>query len=66
MNVEIINVDGGKIIDSVPGMPFVDEFGNTDIAFVLDDEVVLLSEMEDNSLYENCVFFQMHEKNSKN
>lgn len=57
LNIKIVNVDGGEILDSVPGMPFIDENGETDIAFVLDDEVVLLSEMEENPLFENCGWF---------
>lgn len=54
LNVTIVNVDGGGILDSVVGVPFLDENKEVDIAFAVEDEVILLSELEENPLLQNC------------
>lgn len=57
LNVTIVNVDGGEILDSVVGVPFLDENKEVDIAFAVEDEVILLSELEENPLLQNCGWF---------
>lgn len=46
--------DGEPIIDTLIGAPFVDENGNFDAVFDCDGEYILLSELQDAGMIENC------------
>lgn len=46
--------DGELIVDTLIGAPFVDENGNFDAVFECDGEYILLSELQDAGMIENC------------
>lgn len=46
--------DGEPIVDTLIGAPFVDENGNFDAVFECDGEYILLSELQDAGMIENC------------
>lgn len=52
----LVDEEGNTNIDSIFGVPFVDENGNLDCVFDCDDEYVLLSELKSAGMIENCAF----------
>lgn len=57
LTVTATNVDGGEIVDKILGVPFVNDDQEIDIAFNVEDEVILLSELQENGALENCGWF---------
>lgn len=58
LTATLIDEDGNVIIDSMSGVPFVDENGNLDCVFDCDGEYILLSELQDAGMIENCGWFK--------
>lgn len=58
LTATLIDEDGNVIIDSMSGVPFVDENGNLDCVFDYDGEYILLSELQDAGMIENCGWFK--------
>ena len=54
LTATLIDGEGNVIIDSMSGVPFVDENGNLDCVFDCDGEYILLSELQDVGMIENC------------
>lgn len=58
LTATLIDEDGNVIIDSMSGVPFVDENGNLDCVFDCDGDYILLSELQDAGMIENCGWFK--------
>lgn len=58
LTATLIDEEGNVIIDSMSGVPFVDENGNLDCVFDCDGEYILLSELQDAGMIENCGWFK--------
>lgn len=58
LTATIIDEEGNAIIDSMSGVPYVDENGNLDCVFDCDGELILLSELQDAGMIENCGWFK--------
>lgn len=58
LTATLIDEEGNAIIDSMSGVPFVDENGNLDCVFDCDGEYILLSELQDAGMIENCGWFK--------
>ena len=58
LTATLIDGEGNVIIDSMSGVPFVDENGNLDCVFDCDGEYILLSELQDVGMIENCGWFK--------
>lgn len=55
---EIVDENGTEtLIDKMEGLLLVDENGNFDVAFVCEGEILLLSEMQEKGLIDNCGLF---------
>ncbi|MDD4001146.1 MAG: hypothetical protein PHX62_09715, partial [Bacilli bacterium] len=50
----LLNEGGTEIVDTMIGVPFVDENGNFDAVFDCDGEFLLLSELREAGMIENC------------
>ncbi len=53
----LMNSNGVAEVEEIKGQAFYDENGNIDATLNLDGEIVLLSEMQDNGMIENCGWF---------
>ena len=58
LTATLIDGEGNVIIDSMSGVPFVDENRNLDCVFDCDGEYILLSELQDVGMIENCGWFK--------
>ena len=58
LTATLIDEEGNSIIDTMSGVPFVDENGDLDCVFDCDGEYVLLSELRDAGMIENCGWFK--------
>lgn len=58
LKVEIENVDGGIILDSVEGVPCLNDKGEIDIVFDVDGEIVLLNDLVNNGILQQCGWFK--------
>lgn len=58
LNATLICENNIEIIDKVPGLLSLNEDVYADILFSLDDELVWLSEISDNSVVEQCGWFK--------
>lgn len=58
LTATIYDENGNPTVDTMNGVPFVDENGNLDCAFDCDGEYILLSELQDAGMIENCGFFK--------
>ena len=56
--VTLIAYSNGEIGDILVGCPFTDEEGNVDVAFSVDEEIILLSELEETGKIQNCGWFK--------
>lgn len=54
LSATYVDEDGMEIVDTLIGVPFVDENGNLDAVFDCDGEYMLLSELQDAGMIENC------------
>ncbi len=54
--------EGEPIIDTIQGIIIEDEFGKTDVIFVVDGESILLSELSQNNMIDNVGFFSFLKK----
>lgn len=57
LGIEITNIDGGIILDKIEGIPFLNDTGEIDIVFDAEGEMILLSELVENGLIEQCGWF---------
>lgn len=57
LGIEIENVDGGIILDNIEGVPCLNEKGEIDIVFDVDGDMILLNDLVDNGLLEQCGWF---------
>jgi hypothetical protein len=62
LSVTIIDDNETSIIDTIYGIILMDENSNFDVAFDVDGEVLLLSELQDAGLIENCGFWSKLKK----
>lgn len=58
LTATLIDEEGNVTIDTMSGVPFVGENGNLDCVFDCDGEFILLSELEDAGMIENCGWFK--------
>lgn len=58
LSATLIDEEGNIIIDSMSGVPFVDENGNLDCVFDCDGDYILLSELQDAGMIANCGWFK--------
>ncbi|MDD4001148.1 MAG: hypothetical protein PHX62_09725, partial [Bacilli bacterium] len=54
LSATLLNEGGTEIVDTMIGVPFVDENGNFDAVFDCDGELLLLSELREAGMIENC------------
>lgn len=67
LTANLINYNGDSIIDTMYGAPYIDESGNFDAVFNCDDGTyILLSELQDADMLENCGWFKNICKKVKN
>lgn len=57
MNVEATNTENGTILDRIVGVPFENDKGEVDIVFDVEGDCILLSELTEKELFENCGWF---------
>ncbi|MBQ8614994.1 MAG: hypothetical protein IJ415_00265 [Clostridia bacterium] len=57
LTATLIDEEGNVVIDEMTGVPFVDENGDLDCVFDCDGEYILLSELQDAGMIENCGWF---------
>lgn len=62
LNVSLIDGEESSIIDTIYGVILMNEEENYDVAFDCDGEVLLLSELEESEMIENCGFFSKLKK----
>ncbi len=58
LTATLLDEEGNLVIDTMSGVPFVDENGNLDCVFDCDGEYILLSELQDAGMIENCGWFK--------
>lgn len=58
LTATIYDENGNPTVDTMNGVPFVDENGNLDCVFDCDGEYILLSELQNAGMIENCGFFK--------
>ncbi len=58
LTAKLIDVNGTEIIDQMVGVPYVNNEGNLDCVFDCDGELVLLSELQNADMIENCGWFK--------
>ena len=58
LTATLIDEEGNVTIDTMSGVPFIDENGNLDCVFDCDGEYILLSELQDAGMIENCGWFK--------
>ncbi len=66
LTANLIGDDGEPLIDTMIGMAFVNEQGKLDAVFDCDGEYILLSELKDADMIENCGWFKNAWKKVKN
>ena len=66
LSAKLANDEGVEIIDTLVGAPFVNEEGNFDAVFDCDGELILLSELQDAGMIENCGWLRNLCKKVKN
>ena len=57
ISVALVDENGTETVDKMVGVPFVDENGDLDAVFDCDGEFILLSELKDQGMIENCGWF---------
>ena len=58
LTATLIDEEGNVVIDEMSGVPYVDENGNLDCVFDCDGDYILLSELQDAGMIENCGWFK--------
>lgn len=58
LTATVYDENGNPTVDTMVGVPFVDENGNLDCVFDCDGEYILLSELQDAGMIENCGWFK--------
>ena len=58
LNVEATNIEEGTVLDRVVGVPFSTNNDDIDIVFDVDGDYILLSELGENELIQNCGWFK--------
>ena len=58
LSATLIDEEGNINIDTMSGVPYVDDNGNLDCVFDCDGEYILLSELQDAGMIENCGWFK--------
>ncbi len=62
LSVSLINGEENSIIDTIYGVIIMDKESNYDVAFDCDGEILLLSELEEAGMIDNCGFFSKLKK----
>lgn len=57
LSAKLLDENNIEFIDSMVGVPFVDENGDLDAVFDCDGEYILLSELQSAGMIENCGWF---------
>ena len=58
LTATLIDEEGNVTIDTMSGIPFVDENGNLDCVFDCDGDFILLSELQNAGMIANCGWFR--------
>lgn len=58
LTASLIDEEGNLVIDTMSGVPFVDENGDLNCVFDCDGEYILLSELQNAGMIENCGWFR--------
>ena len=58
LTATLLDEKGNPTVDTLVGVPFVDDNGNLDCVFDCDGEYILLSELQDAGMIENCGWFK--------
>lgn len=57
LSAKLVDEDGTEIIDTMTGAAFINEEGQLDVVFNCDGEYILLSELQNADLIQNCGWF---------